>query len=183
MPVRRSAIPGGARDRAAPAASRCGFAAAFIAGVATAAAPAAAPATSSPAKTDAYLEIRSPGEEARDVIELLVPLFAKLNFTERLRKTDALSEVTTTSFLASNGDFIGVAGRRSCVVVAFTATRHPTAEVARGVRDRAADLSAQIRSFLAGLPTPRPVAREVPVDVTPQCWRWGASGTLPRAVH
>ena len=87
---------------------------------------AAAPAaTAAPPKRDAYLEVRTANEAARDVIDLLLPLFATLNFAEQVRKPDPQTGVTTTSFLGTNGDFIGVAGRNSCVIVAFQASRSP----------------------------------------------------------
>ena len=135
---------------------------------------AAAPAaTVAPPWRDAYLEVRTTNEAARDVIDLLLPLFATLNFAEQVSKTDAQTGVSTTSFLGTNGDFIGVVGCDSRVIVAFQASRNPVGPVKLGVRDRSADFSERVRAFLNGLPTPRPLATDVSPGGTPQCWRNG----------
>jgi len=135
----------------------------------TAVAGAAPPAPPEPPKPDPLLEIRSAGEEARDLIDLLMPFLARLNFTEQTRRFDPVKGFTTTSFVATNDDFIGVGGRRGCLLLRFIASRTPPGPVRAGVRDRAADFSHELASFLRGLPTPRPVARAVTPVGPPGC--------------
>lgn len=165
IPVQRSAQRAPrARARLARAlehAAACGLAAWSLG---TAAGPGANPPTP---KRDAYLEIHSLNEAPRDVINLLVPFFAKLNFTERVRKTDTQTGTTTTSFVGSNGDFVGITGRPGCLAVALYTSRHPIAPVSLGVRERSIDFREQLKGFLAGLPTPRPTAAEIVPDGAP----------------
>ncbi len=115
---------------------------------------ATAPARPAP-NAETVIELRSYGEYPRDMIELLVPFVARLEFAEVRITTKSPPGVAAAAFVAADGDFLIVTGRFNCIVVAYFArwpyrtSRGPTA------RDRADSFRAELDGFLARLPTPR----------------------------
>jgi hypothetical protein len=147
--------------RRAPAAdvARVARTVAALALVAFASVATAAPAT--PPHLELVIEVSSYGERPRDLTALLVPLFARLQFSQ-LQKAPALAGWEgSATFTRADADFVIAAGRYNCIVVAYYAGRPGKGTGGAWPKDRAGTFAAALLDFLDGLPTPRPQAREV----------------------
>ena len=113
-----------------------------------------APAT--PPKADSTLEIRSYGEPAEDLSELLAPFLARLDFAEFRRFPTKSEKYVATELRHPDGDRVYILGGPNCLVVGYFSTRHPAYSLAVTPVDRAERFRAQLKTFLEGLPTPRP---------------------------
>ncbi|MBS0376739.1 MAG: hypothetical protein JSR73_19355 [Proteobacteria bacterium] len=107
------------------------------------------------------MEVTSYGERPRDLLALLVPFLAAKHYT--WRRPPASSEIPegSAAFEHPDGDFVVTAGRFNCIVVAYYALSPGKDRWGVVARDRAGSFEVALMDFLEGLPTPRPVPREV----------------------
>ena len=107
------------------------------------------------------IEIRSYGERSRDLLALLIPFFAKSDFSQvTLIPVDRDTEGAGI-FSASNGDYVATAGRYNCLIVAYSSTVIGVGTDGITPTERFHRFRLKVRDFLAGLPAPRPVPRDV----------------------
>ena len=109
---------------------------------------------------DALVLLTSYGEKPNDLIELLVPFLAKHDFAmDRPRRIDdkgvASASFQNTDALGYDKDFIVVAGRYNCVIVAYFSS--PYERLSRPVNGilRSAQFRVDLEGFVQSLPTPR----------------------------
>lgn len=114
-----------------------------------------------PPHVEVVLEVTSYGELPRDLVALLVPFFASKLYSRDLRLRSKDTTGATAAFGHSNGDFLVTAGRFNCIVVAYYSMRPGKDSTGRIASERSHDLEAALLDFVEGLPTPRPVLKEV----------------------
>ena len=142
--------------------------------VAAAAIAAAGPATAPkqpppPPKPDAVVSIRADLERAENLIELLIPFLAKLDFAETRRRTFATSGLVSVQFANLNGDWVWTAGRPNCVTVAYYAAHRAAPASGPSATGRAAAFQSRLTEFLDSLPTPRPRLHDGEADQKSWC--------------
>ena len=122
-----------------------------------------APATSSLAEPGGLLalELRSYPEDPRDLVALLIPFLAKLNFAEKLPREPWPGGIVRAFLLGTSGDIIDLTGQRGCVVVVLEATLLPTGPEKRARSSRVQEFRTALHAFLGSLPTPRLSAKDV----------------------
>ena len=146
----------------------------FITAVASAAEPAVKPAAGRAA--DVTLEIRSYGEQPRELIELLVPLFAKYQFAELLPRKQVASGLAQAIFRsgviansASVPATIVAMGNFNCVAVDFF-LMDSRGNYDRPYRDKNTDVfRSRLVQFIFGLPAPQPTIREISWTSADRC--------------
>ena len=109
------------------------------------------------------MEVTSYGERPRDLLALLVPFLAKQQFYQPFQRLSAKYAEGSAFFDNPDkprGDFIVTAGRFNCIVVVYYSNPNtgPNADLSK---ERAYAFQLALLDFLEGLPTPRPVQREV----------------------
>jgi hypothetical protein len=110
------------------------------------------------------IEIRSYGESPRDLLALLVPFLAHREFVPDRPAADSSNQGAAT-FSGSNGDFVSTTGRFNCLIVVYL-SRSSAKEIGQSpVPGNFRAFRLALGEFLAGLPTPRPVPRDI---------EWGA---------
>jgi hypothetical protein len=107
------------------------------------------------------IEIRSYGERSRDLLALLVPFFAKSEFSQVTLIPVDRDKEGAGIFSAPNGDYVATAGRYNCLIVAYSSTVKGVGKDGVAATDRFNKFRLTIHDFLAGLPAPRPVPRDV----------------------
>lgn len=138
----------------------------LFAAVAVSAEPAVKPLAARAA--DVTLEIRSYGEQPQELIELLVPFFAKYQFAETLPRRPSGSGLAQAIFKSSNlpnspsvPATIITTGNFNCVAVDFY-LMDPRRSIYRPYRDKNVDLfRSRLVQFIFGLPAPQPTIREI----------------------
>jgi len=111
------------------------------------------------------VEIHSYGETAANLRELLIPFLAQLNFAEAPRSAQASPAYLASEFRRADGDRVFVLGGPNCLLVGYFSRRHPQSAPALSPGDRARRFAAQLKDFLASLPTTRPRSRDT-------LWSW-----------
>jgi hypothetical protein len=122
---------------------------------------------SASAQADTALEIRSFGEQAQSLLDLLTPFLANFNFSEAKRYPTTDRRQVSVLLQREDGDRVVVLGTFNCLIVNYFANRRQNVAPKIGATDRANRFLEQLKGFLAGLPTPRPAFREV---VSSQSW-------------
>jgi hypothetical protein len=151
-----------------PAASpveRMDYTAALMALLALVAAADSAKPRPTPPQADAAVEIRSYGEAPADLRELLIPFVARLDFAESKRYSFTAGQHLESEFRRPDGDRVYMLGGSNCLVVGYFSTRHPAIPPELSPSDRANRFIAQLKDFLASLPTTRPIAYDT-------LWSW-----------
>ena len=119
-----------------------------------------------PLQPDALVEIRSYGEAANELIELLVPFLAKQHFgSDRPRRHDRTGVVSAVFVGPSRpgvgGDFIVTTGTYNCVLLAYyTAPGERSGRPADGI-GRAVQFRIDLEGYLRNLPTPRVATQDI----------------------
>ena len=111
------------------------------------------------AHPEALVEIRSYGEQYRDLKALLVPFLAKHRFYESSLRDKTKAGAPASAFTGPDGDFAATTGRYNCVLVAYYSTRTEPSSDGAMPRDRANSFTIALDEFLTGLPEPRPTFR------------------------
>lgn len=114
-----------------------------------------------PPRMEMVLEVTSYGEQPRDLLALLVPFFAKNLYANPLKLRPDMAQEATAAFEHPSGDFVVTSGRFNCVVVAYYSLLPGKDASGLIARERAGRFQLALMDFLEGLPTPRPVPREV----------------------
>jgi hypothetical protein len=107
------------------------------------------------------IELRSYGEQQRDLVRLLVPWLAKIRFYDATHQSSIEIEEDAVIFADPDGDFVGITGRYNCISIAYYTT--PAHMITRGLtgRERSDAFEAALTGFLQNLPTPRVTQRIV----------------------
>jgi hypothetical protein len=129
--------------------------------VAVAASSAAAPPSRPPPRVELIFEIRSYGEQPRDIVALLVPFLAKLRFSRAQRPSSMKIPDGAEAFGRLDGDFVITSGRFNCILIAYYSGYPGLGPDGAVPKDRAGAFAANLLDFLDGLPTPRPQPRQV----------------------
>jgi hypothetical protein len=146
----------------------------LVSAAALAAQPAAVPAHARAA--DSRFELRSDADESRDLIELLVPFFAKYQFGEALprgRTEAGLTRAIFRSSFAPNGPpapaLASVTGKSNCVVIDYSLLRPAFGPNPLTRGEEVTLFRTRLREFILGLPTPRPTIRELDSTAPHSC--------------
>jgi hypothetical protein len=107
------------------------------------------------------IEIRSYGEQSRDLLALMVPFFAKIEFSQITTIPVDRDKEGAGIFAAPNGDYVATAGRYNCLIVVYSSTVKGVGKDGIAPTERFNKFRSTVRDFLAGLPAPRPVPRDV----------------------
>ncbi len=112
-------------------------------------------------------ELRSYGEERRDLVALFIPFLAEIGFTDSESKMPDASFFGETSTIAgSNGDFIGIRGRYNCIVLVYYSTLREDRSRSRTLRTTVDAFDSALTEYVARLPSPKLTLRSV---------TWGAT--------
>jgi hypothetical protein len=114
-----------------------------------------------PNHQEGAIEIRSYGEHARDFQALLVQFFYKSGFSPFGRGSGELAKDGSSVFSGPHGDFVSTTGRFNCIIVAYSSIHGSDSINGTTANERFNLFRAALKEFLASLPAPRPVPRDL----------------------
>jgi hypothetical protein len=113
-------------------------------------------------------EIKSYGEERRDLIALFVPFLAKHDFYDDAAISEARDYSDTATYRGPDGDFVGIRGRYNCIVITYYSTLKDPASRKRSAGAALDAYEEAIEAFVASLPSPKLAVRTL-IWGTPAC--------------
>jgi len=106
-------------------------------------------------------EVRSYGEERRDLAALFVPFLSAHGFHDSSTMPDAWFFDETVTFGGDDGDFVGVRGRYNCIVLVYYSTLREPKSRRRSIRSALDEFEAAMADFVARLPSPKLAVRSL----------------------